>query len=155
MTIAQNIKIKIFHPWCSNFSILLIKRWSEAESFIIFENHVYTSKKILCLHKICWNFAPFSGGFFLMLHRQKFAQNFMHFYTIFGKIFFPLWTLPAIFGRIFVLRLSLKEIHTHCYFSRLNLKKMGPLQFCLPVFLGIHRNPKQKEIFNSCEGFLK
>ena len=31
---------------------------------------------------------------------------------------------------------------SHCYFTRLNLKKMGPLQFCLPVFLGIHRNPK-------------
>ena len=44
---------------------------------------------------------------------------------------------------------------SHCYYIRLNLKKMGPLQFCLPVFLGIHRNPKQKEIFNSCEGFLK
>ena len=26
--------------------------------------------------------------------------------------------------------------------TRLNLKKMGPLQFCLPVFQGIHRNPK-------------
>ena len=32
----------------------------------------------------------------------------------------------------------------HCYFTRLNLNKMGPLQFCLPVFLGIHRNPIQK-----------
>ena len=45
--------------------------------------------------------------------------------------------------------------YSHCYFTRLNLKKMGPLQFCLPVFLGIHRNPKQKEFLNSCEGFLK
>ena len=37
------------------------------------------------------------------------------------------------------------------------LKKMKPLQFCFPVFIiiGIYRNPKQKEIFNSCEGFLK
>ena len=25
---------------------------------------------------------------------------------------------------------------THCYFTRLNLKNMGPLQFCLPAFLG-------------------
>jgi hypothetical protein len=25
----------------------MFKRWSEAESFTIFENHVYTSKKIL------------------------------------------------------------------------------------------------------------
>jgi hypothetical protein len=47
------------------------------------------------------------------------------------------------------------SIISHCYFAKLNLKKMGPLQFFLPVFLEIHRNPKQKEIFNSCEGFLK
>ena len=26
---------------------------------------------------------------------------------------------------------------------------MDPLQFCLQVFLGIHRNPKQKDFFNS------
>jgi len=39
----------------------------------------------------------------------------------------------------------------HCDYIRLNVKKMGPLQFCLPVFLGIHRDPKQKEFFNSCE----
>ena len=32
---------------------------------------------------------------------------------------------------------------------------MGPLQFCLTVILGIHRNPKQKEFFNLCEGFLR
>ena len=42
----------------------------------------------------------------------------------------------------------------HCYFTRLNLRKMGSLQFCLPVFLGIHRNPKRIFFFNSCEGFL-
>ena len=29
---------------------------------------------------------------------------------------------------------------------------MGPFQFCLPVFLGIHRNPKQKDFFNSSKG---
>ena len=33
--------------------------------------------------------------------------------------------------------------------------KMGPLQFCLLVLLGIHRNPKQKYFFNSLEGFLR
>ena len=43
---------------------------------------------------------------------------------------------------------------SHCYFTRLNLTKMGHLQFCLSIFLGIHRNPKQKVFFNSCEGFL-
>ena len=34
---------------------------------------------------------------------------------------------------------------TPCYFPRWNLKKMGSnsLQFCLPVFPRIHRNPKQ------------
>ena len=41
------------------------------------------------------------------------------------------------------------------YSIRLNLKEMGPLQFCLPVFLGIHRNPKQKECFNSRKGFFR
>ena len=29
---------------------------------------------------------------------------------------------------------------SHCYSIRSNLKKMGPLQVCLPVFQGIHRN---------------
>ena len=43
----------------------------------------------------------------------------------------------------------------HCYSIRSNLKKMDPLQFCLPVFLRIHQNPKQKEFLNSCEGFLR
>ena len=42
----------------------------------------------------------------------------------------------------------------HCYSIRLNLKKMGLLQFCLPVFLGINKNPKQKEFFNLREGLL-
>ena len=42
----------------------------------------------------------------------------------------------------------------HCYFTRLNLEKRGPLQFCILVFLGIHRKPKQKEFSNFCEGFL-
>ena len=44
---------------------------------------------------------------------------------------------------------------SHCYFTRLNLKKMGPLQFCLPALLEIHRNHKQKEFSKSCEGFLR
>ena len=44
--------------------------------------------------------------------------------------------------------LDLILARSHCYSIRSNLKKMGPLQFCLPVFLGIHRNPKQKEFFN-------
>ena len=44
---------------------------------------------------------------------------------------------------------------THCYSIRLNLEKMGPLQFCLQVFLGIHRHPMQKEFLKSCEGFLR
>ena len=43
----------------------------------------------------------------------------------------------------------------HCYFTRLNLKKMGPLQFCLPALLEIHRNHKQKEFLKSCEGLLR
>ena len=34
--------------------------------------------------------------------------------------------------------------YLHYYFTRLNLIKMGPLQFCLPVLIWIHKNPKQK-----------
>ena len=34
------------------------------------------------------------------------------------------------------------------------LKKWA-LQFCLPVFLGIHRNPKQKYFLKSWEGLLR
>ena len=71
--------------------------------------------------------------YYLLHHQSIFA--FCHQYII---------TLPYIS----------KLNYTHCYFTRLNLKKMGLLQFCLPIFLGFHRNPKQKEIFNSCEGFL-
>ena len=36
-----------------------MKRWSEAESFTIFENHVYPGKKILCLPKF-FAFFPLS-----------------------------------------------------------------------------------------------
>ena len=32
---------------------------------------------------------------------------------------------------------------------------MGPLYFCLPALLKIHRNHKQKEFLKSCEGLLK
>ena len=46
-------------------------------------------------------------------------------------------------------------LFSHCYSIRSNLKKMGPLQFCLPVFLGIHRNPKQKDFFNLFEEFFR
>jgi hypothetical protein len=46
-------------------------------------------------------------------------------------------------------------IFSHCSSIRSNIKQMGPLQFCLPVFLGIHRNPKQKDFFNLREGFLR
>ena len=49
--------------------------------------------------------------------------------------------------------LSLEQ--SHCYFTRLNLKKTGPLQFCLPALLKIHKNHTQKEFLKSCEGFLR
>ena len=44
--------------------------------------------------------------------------------------------------------------YSHCKFIRLNPKNKGPIQFCLPVLLGIHRNSKQKEFFRFSEGFL-
>ena len=41
----------------------------------------------------------------------------------------------------------LTYIHiSHCYSIKSNLKKMGPLKFCLPVFLEIYRNPKKNLI---------
>ena len=46
--------------------------------------------------------------------------------------------------------------HTaHCCSIRSNLKKMGPLQICLPVFLGIHKNPKQKDFFYFARGIFE
>ena len=41
----------------------IIKRWSEAESFTIFENYVYTSKKNLTF-AINFEATPFLGGSF-------------------------------------------------------------------------------------------
>ena len=59
------------------------------------------------------------------------------------------------FRRFFLVKCFFRNIFTpHCYFTRLNHRKMVPLWFCLPIFLGIHRNTKQKEMFNSCEEFL-
>ena len=52
-------------------------------------------------------------------------------------------------------QITLSKKKSHCYFTRLNLRKMGPQQFCLQVFLGKYRHPKQKEFLNSCEGFLR
>ena len=58
---------------------------------------------------------------------------------------------PMEFGE----RLKQTKDVTHCYSIRSNLKKMGPLQFCLPALLKIHRNHKQKEFLKSCEGLLR
>ena len=46
-------------------------------------------------------------------------------------------------------------LQAHCYFTRLNLKKNGASPNRLLVFLGIHRNPKQREMFNSYEGLFE
>ena len=66
----------------------VIKRWSEAESFTIFENHVYRSKKNL-MFAINFEATPFLvGNFFLMLHHQKFAINFEATPFLVGSFFF-------------------------------------------------------------------
>ena len=57
--------------------------------------------------------------------------------------------------RLPILCMGWRKPGTHCYFTRLNPKKMGPLQFCLPIFLGIHKIPKQIDSLNSYEGFFK
>ena len=73
--------------------------------------------------------------------------------TTFFSSFLPTWDDVLVQNGHGVLnRLELYILYSHCYFTRLNLRKMGPLQFCLPVFLGIHRNPKQSENFDSCAG---
>ena len=51
-------------------------------------------------------------------------------------------------------KVSMAHYLTHRHVTRLNLKKKVPLQFCLSIFLGIQRNPKQKDFSNSCEEFL-
>ena len=57
-------------------------------------------------------------------------------------------------GFAYVLQFFSLISEEHFYFTRLNLQKVGPLQFCLLIFLGIHMNPKQKQLYNFCEGFL-
>jgi hypothetical protein len=55
----------------------IIKRWSAAESFSIFENQVYSHWKNLTF-AINFVATPFFGEFFfLMLHKQTFAINFV------------------------------------------------------------------------------
>ena len=82
-------------PETPSFNMLtqyFIKRWSEAESFTIFENHVYTSKKNLTFAR---NFVttPFLGGFFfLKLHKQKFARNFVATPFLGGSVFLLCYT---------------------------------------------------------------
>ena len=44
-------------------TFFFIKRWSEAESFTIFENHVYTSKKNL-IFAMKFEATPFLGESF-------------------------------------------------------------------------------------------
>ena len=41
------------------------------------------------------------------------------------------------------------------YFRIFQHKRISTFSFCLLVFLEIHRNLKQKEFFNSCEGFFE
>ena len=51
MVLATFIQAEHFTSSIPKIYISFIKRWSKAESFTIFLNHVYPSKKILCLHK--------------------------------------------------------------------------------------------------------
>ena len=48
---------------------------------------------------------------------------------------------------------SSKSTHTVILSDR-TFKEVGPLQFCIPVFLGIHKNPKHF-FFDSCKRFLR
>ena len=48
----------------------------------------------------------------------------------------------------------LKKVDIQSKLLFYQIKNMGPLEFCLSIFLWIHKNPKQNECFDSCDGFL-
>ena len=98
-----------------------------------------------------------SGNLWKSLHNNvrkwvqfKWSVSIFKFDVVFDSYIFLLKIYDPLICHIW----SLIWLHTHCYFTRLNLNKMEPLQFCLSISLGILRNPKQKEFFNSYEGFL-
>ena len=78
---------EVFHflEGCKVF-FAVIKRWSEAESFTIFENHVYTSKKNLtfAINFVATPFFEESGFFYATQAKvsHKFSSN-----SIFGSKF--------------------------------------------------------------------
>ena len=39
---------------------------------------------------------------------------------------------------------NISNSNTHCYFTILNHRKKGPVLFCHPALLGIHRTLEQK-----------
>ena len=51
-------------------------------------------KKILCLHKICWNFAPFLGGFFFSCYTGKSLHKIWWISTYATCTVYPLSLLP-------------------------------------------------------------
>ena len=59
--------------------MFLIKRWSEAESFTIFENYVYPSKKILGLPKFFAFFGAKIGALSISLTTEEFCPNYLPF----------------------------------------------------------------------------
>ena len=66
--------------WCTKkVFIKIIKRWSEAESFTIFENYVYPSKKILGLPKFFAFFGAKIGALSISLTTEEFCPNYLPF----------------------------------------------------------------------------
>ena len=64
----------------------IIKRWSEAESFTIFENHVYPSKKNLMFAINLVNFCSIFGSFFYAIQAKvchRFGEFLLHFWEFF------------------------------------------------------------------------
>merc|ERR1712051_903357 len=57
----------------------IIKRWSEAESFTIFEKYVYPSKKILGLPKFFAFFGAQIGALSISLTKEEFCPNYLPF----------------------------------------------------------------------------
>ena len=146
----------IFHPNMIHFC------WSPIRK------HCWTTFEKVCQYWIFWLWTPKLKGLY--------SLSFVDLLWFCGQ-------MPAQHGRLDILTQNvIRSCHSkknlpctrHIVIKRVNseknlreklghtvilsdrtLKKMDPLQFYLPVFLGIHRNPKQNDFFNLCEGFLR
>ena len=72
-----------------------VKRWSEAESFTIFENHVYTSKKNLMFAQKFVQ-TPFLVGFFFLYYTSKSLHKILYELHFWQDFFFLYYTSKSL-----------------------------------------------------------